>query len=621
MPPSALDDISRRYGIADYYHGPDGSRVDTSAETKRHMLKALGAGDRLSHASDEGLGDADLPEPPELRFTGAAGCHIPDWLPQAPAWGITLQLYELRSERDWGIGDFADLAALAPLAAEEGADFIGLTPLHALFIGEPEKASPFSPSNRRFLNPLYIAVDKVPGFEPDMADQERLRKLRSVAFADYAGVAAAKLDALRLVWAKWQAGGPDKEELLASFRRYRAARGQALERHALFEALSLHMVAEGAYAGWTTWPKDYASPDAPAVIDWARQNADEIEFQAWLQWLCDVQLGVAAQAARSAGMRIGLYVDLAVGEAPDGSAVWSDRKLFLDHTTIGAPPDFFSAHGQGWGVAALSPVALRERDYEPFVELIGDASRHAGALRIDHVMALWQLFMVPDGQSPAAGAHLRYPVDSLLARLSALSRDQRTIIIGEDLGHVPEGFRDVMQQASILSYRILYFEQNEHGFVVPDNYPQLSIACLSTHDLPTLRGWWMGSDIELRREHRLIDGDAADHQNRNRAHERERLLDALRKAGEEFHHPGEEGEPLPDMLAAAVHGYVARTSSLLAGVRLADLVGETEPTNLPGTSDEYPNWRRRSLLPLEKLRDEPLFQAIVSTMRARRPRA
>ena len=541
-----------------------------------------------------------------------AVCYLPEWLTRGRAWGISIQLYELRSARNWGIGDFEDLARFVRLAADAGAEFVGLNPLHALFLAEPLRRSPFSPSNRRFLNPLYIAVDKVEGFSSEMIDDEMLSNLRETELVDYQGVANAKLSALLKIWSTRTDKLSDADP--------------QLRLHALFEALSLHMVAQGYGAGWINWPRQYQDPQSEAVEEFASANEDEIAFHIWLQHLARQQLERAAFLAREAGMQIGLYLDFAVGEAPDGSATWGDRKLSVRGVSVGAPPDVFTAQGQDWGLAPLAPEALEANDFAAYRDLMGAASRNAGALRIDHAMSLRQLFWIPVGKPAAEGSYVQYPLDGTLKALADLSNAQEMVVIGEDLGHVPEGFRDTMADAAILSYRILYFEKRGQRFIRPKDWPLLALACLSTHDLPTLKGWWAADDIALRVEHELIEPAAAVAQRRERRSERRNLLHAFVMAGLisrrdvrrllELRSLDEESYLI---LATAAHRYIARTPSRLTAMRLADAVGEFHPTNLPGTSDEYPNWQRKLAVPLEAIEISTLFAQLTQALRKERP--
>jgi 4-alpha-glucanotransferase len=552
---------------------------------------------------------------------------MPGWLENSRVWGISLQLYELRSRRNWGIGDFADLATICDIAAEAGADFVGLNPLHALFLADPDRCSPFSPSSRRFLNPLYIAVDQVEGYEPSGPIAAKARALSSLPTVDYRQVSALKITALRQIWAlgRWRGNFGASE----GFDLYCARRGEPLRMHALFEALSEEMVARGFGSGWREWPEEFASPRSNAAADFARANADEVRFQCWLQWLCETQLEKAATIARGAGMRIGLYLDFAVGEAPDGSATWTDRDAYVVGQSVGAPPDFFSAYGQDWNLMPLSPNRLAATGCAAFAEPVDATMRHAGALRIDHAMALERLFFVPEGHSPAEGRYVDYPTEALMDSLARLSSRHGSLVIGEDLGVVPEGFRDRMAARRILSYRIAYFEKDGERFKPARDYPEMAIACLSTHDLAPLRAWWRGDDIRLRAGIGAIDADMAAAQARDRTAERVALVRALGQSEalspEEAKHYAaaaeEPGEFLPPGFAAAMHRFIALTPCKLATARLADLAGDDRPTNLPGTVDAYPNWRFKCPVSLEDLPHDERFERITGALAAIRPKS
>lgn len=603
---SRLDRLARHHGLTLAYDDPDtGAPRPVPAATLRRILRGLGV--------DPEAAPSGPAAPRTMQVPKEARCWLPPSLETAPGWGIFCQLYELRSRRNWGIGDFADLADLARICGEAGAEFMGVNPLHALFTADPGRVSPFSPSNRRFLNPLYIAVDRLPGAE----EPPGVAELREAELVDYPAVAEAKLTALRGVFAAAPFAGAGGE---AAFADFVAEGGEALRRHALFEALSHHMVAEGHGAGWRDWPAGLRDVDGPEVAELRETLKDEVEFHLWLQWIARRQLAEAAEAARAAGMRIGLYLDLAVGEAPDGSATWSGAGVALPGLTIGAPPDMFATHGQGWGLSAPSPTALAAAGFEPFRAMIAAQLEQAGALRIDHVMALWQLFLIPEEGAPAEGTHLRQPFGELLRALAELSREHEALVIGEDLGFVPRGFREAMRRANILSYRILYFEQTETGFVSMDKYSGHALACISTHDLPVMSGWWQGVDIALREAHGLVDPETSRLHARNRARERTGLLRALRRGGVLGGEAGATGTDLPEDVLDAAHRFLARTPCLLAGVRLADLAGPEAPTNLPGTVDAYPNWRPRSPTWLEDLAAAPRFARITALMRQDRPR-
>ncbi|EAR52537.1 putative 4-alpha-glucanotransferase [Oceanicola granulosus HTCC2516] len=561
----------------------------------------------------EGLGqDADAPPkgqpaPRRMSLPDDARCWSPASLAEAPGWGIFCQLYELRSARNWGIGDFADLAELAAICGRAGADFLGINPVHALFLADPDRRSPFFPSNRRYLNPLYIAPDRLGLDAP-----AEVAALREAELLDYPALVRVKLAALRAAFD----AGTARDGLDA----FAAAGGEALELHALFEAISLKMAADGHGAGWRDWPGALHDPAAPEVARLRAELAGEVRFHVWLQMIARAQLAEAADAARAAGMRIGLYLDLAVGEAPDGSATWSGAAAALPGLSVGAPPDMFATEGQNWGLSAPSPTALRAAGFAPFRDMIEAQLRDAGALRIDHAMALWQLFLVPEGASPAEGTHLRFPFQDMVRVLAELSQEHEAVVIGEDLGFVPRGFRGAMEKANILSYRILVFEQTETGFKGLARYPEAALACISTHDLPVLSAWWRGEDVERRREHGLVDEERSDADALHRREERKDLIRVLRRAGALRGRLDADAAEMPPEMLDACHRFLARTKSRLVGVRLADLVGPAVPTNLPGTLDEYPNWRPRSPTDLAALESHPVFAASTALMRQERPR-
>lgn len=592
-----LNTRARAYGLQPSYAVVDGPDRKAPPATLEALLQAFGAETA-----------APLDTPPRLAAPEGAQCFLPE---ATRLWGIALQLYQLRTSRNWGIGDFADLDHLARTVAPLGADFLGLNPLHALFLAAPAQCSPFSPSNRRFLNPLYLAVDRVAGFLPDMVDSAELDALRQSDLVDYTGVAAVKLRVLRKIWDNG-AALPDS---------YLMENGQALQRHALFEALSAHMVDQGQGAGWRAWPDAWRDIDAPAVQDFAQAHENDIRFHQWLQYLCNQQLHALRALCDQLGMRIGLYLDFAVGEAADGSGSWGSADVLAD-VRIGAPPDSYNEQGQDWGLAPLSPLAMARTKAAPFRMLIEDATRQAGALRIDHAMGLWQLYLIPNGATAATGTYARYPIGDMLTALADASLENRTVIIGEDLGNVPDGFHEVMEACNILSYRIFFFERTEDGFVPPADYPQSALACLSTHDLPTFRGWWRGDDIALRKKFGFISAKGARVQDDARKTERADLLDDLHDADLLTAAQTNKitSDDAPPELITAIHGHLAQAPSRLFAVRLEDLAAEVNPVNIPATVDEYPNWRHKLALSLDDLMQTPLFHKTLAAIAAARPR-
>lgn len=507
-------------------------------------------------------------------------CHLPG---VGRAWALTCQLYSLRTPR--GIGDFTALAELAEGAARAGASALGVNPLHALFPSEPRHISPYSPSSRLFLNPLYVDLGPIEGGDG--------------AFVDYVAVAAAKAAAFERRFARDDA-----------FLEFQEAGGKALLDFAIFETLHEHAMRAGWGWWWRDWPAPFRDPRSAEVARFAEEHRHRVELSQFRQFEADRQLCEAQRRAREAGMAIGLYRDLAVGVDPSGAEAWADQALLTPGASIGAPPDQLNLKGQNWGLAPQNPVELRRRAYAPFIAAIRANMRHAGALRIDHVMALRQLYWIPAGAAPDEGAYVRYPFDDLLRILCLESVRHRCAVVGEDLGTVPEGFRERMREACVLSYRVLFFERDEEGsFLPPAHYPASAAAAVSTHDIATFKGWWKGRDIEWRERLDLYPDEASRRGDReSRERDRRLLLDALAREGLAAD-PEDE-----DALAEAVHRFLARAPSLLMLVQAEDLAGEIEQANLPGTVDEHPNWRRRLRLSPEELLASPLFRRIAAAV-------
>jgi 4-alpha-glucanotransferase len=615
MQSNRLDRLALQYGIGLTRPSPENRELPISDDAKRKVLAALGA--------DITKGGMVKPtEPPKLAAKRVGGtptrkCFLPKFLEHNRVWGISLQLYELRSARNWGIGDFTDLSAMVDIAAGLGADFIGLNPLHAPFLSDPNRCSPYEPSNRQYLNPLYIAVDRVPGFAVNTALEDILEDLRQTDLVDYVEVARIKTEVLGDVWVRWQQAPEDERARdRDDFHAFVKARGDGLRKHALFEAISFFMVQQGRGAGWQAWPKEYQHHQNAAVAAFERAHADAVRFHMWLQWLAHMQLSEVAKQARSAGLRIGLYLDLAVGEAIDGSATWSEPEVYISKATIGSPPDPFAADGQDWHLAAIRPSAIASGKSSPFRRMLDAAMRYAGAIRIDHAAALRRLFLIPLDSRPADGAYVSYPYTDMLEVLAKSSVEYQCLVIGEDLGIVPEGLHDDLAEAQILSYRILSYERDETSFNPAEIYPALALACISTHDHQTLAGWWRGADIEARSEHAILPPDITEQHFTERKNERKYLIRALRSAGVDPPRGlsvRSRDSRLADLVISA-HRFIAKTPSALAAARLADLTGEKRPTNIPGTRDSYPNWRPKLSVPLEALVQVPLVKAVAEAM-------
>ena len=546
-------------------------------------------------------------------------------------WGLTVQLYALRSTQDWGIGDFGDLRRLVEIASRQGASFVGLSPLHALFAHRPEVASPYSPSSRNALNPMYLdvqlLVDQSGCREAAVhastdAFHGRLRALRKTELVDYAGVAAAKEEVLQMLWRHFESGESARTTPRgAQFEAFVQTHQSTLGRHALFEALQAHFFErDRGVWGWPAWPAEYRDVHAGCVKEFAREHASQVRFRFWLQWLAHSQLESVQRYARSRGMGLGLYCDLAVGANEGGAETWVQPQLYALGMHVGAPPDPLNALGQDWGLPPVSPLALKDARFAPWIETLRANMRHAGALRLDHVMSLMRLFWIADGD----GTYVRYPLEEMLGILALESHRHECMVIGEDLGNVAPRMREAMAQHALLSYRPLLFERTEDGaFKPPAQWHAQALAVVSTHDLPTLRGFWLGADMDVLAQLNLYPGEAARVKHGfERSQDRTRLLLALEHEG--LLPPGATVQPnsVPDASQAfvdAVYAFLARTPCWLVGVQLEDVTGQLLQVNVPGTTeDRFPNWRRKLAVTVDELASDPRFLSLASVLRAER---
>ena len=554
----------------------------------------------------------------EMQVIASPGsCHLPSGA-AGHSWGLATQLYSLRSSAQWGIGDFSDLGRLGAGVAREGGSVIGVNPLHALFPAAPERISPYSPSSRLFLNPLYIDVTAVPDLAASTEARERiagnefghrLAGTRTAALIDYPVVARLKSDILRLLWRAFRDHhlGAAPSERGQAFRRFQQEGGAALARFAQFHALQADRIAHDGFA-WKAWPEALRSAGAADVAGFSAAHEDEILYHQYLQWEADRQLG---EAVRTSGLPIGLYRDLAIGDDPYGADTWSAPASYITGASVGAPPDLLNRQGQNWGLTAYSPVALQTQAFQPFIAALRANMRHAGALRIDHVMGLKQLYLIPDGTGAEHGAYIRYPFEDMIRILALESRRHRCLVVGEDLGTVPRAFRPRMARANIMSCRILMFERAAGDrFKPPSAYPPLAAAAAGTHDLPPLKSWWLGADIREREALGHYPSAAARHRDEAaRALDQQRLLAALKRQKLLPAGLGPD-DAWDERLIEAVHRFLALTPSMLMLVQAEDLLGIETMVNLPGTLDEHPNWRRRLPVSLGELLQDPRFIAL-----------
>ncbi|OYU59181.1 MAG: 4-alpha-glucanotransferase [Bradyrhizobium sp. PARBB1] len=496
-------------------------------------------------------------------------------------WVIAVQLYGVRSARNWGIGDFTDLEGLLAFAHRLGADGIGLNPLHALFDDRPGDCSPYSPNSRLFLNALYIDVEKIPEYRVDAATQAALAQLRSRDMVDYVGVAALKWPALRAAFAAFKANpGLGRWQ---DFEAYRKEQGTLLSRFACFE-----VVRHKFNTPWWEWPDDWRQPDDAACtkLRGARDTAAEVEFVEFVQWTADRQLGACQGLAHKLGMRVGLYLDVAVGVQSDGFDAWNEQTAISRHLGVGAPPDPLNTAGQDWGLAGFNAAGLEQRSFEPFRQMLRASMHHAGAIRLDHAFGLKRLYLVPRGFGPANGAYVLMPFEALLAATAQESAASRCVVIGEDLGTVPPGFREQMNGWGIWSYLVMMFETDDQGvFRNADYYLPDALVTFNTHDLSTYAGWRSFSDLKTKRALGIDPGET----DQGRWDALGRLDDVLRRL--DIHHND----------FYSVVGFMARTRSRILAVSMEDLLGIVEQPNIPGTVYEHPNWKQRLPVSIEHL--------------------
>lgn len=590
---------SEHRGIQDGYHDMSGTWRPTSDETRQACLAAMGNPEKPGHepkvrviragtsvpipgpvqirledgtvlALDHGL-PPDLPlgyheilpvdsESAQTLIIAPPRCYLPDL---SRVWGWAVQLYATRSRLSWGFGDLADLRRLAHWSREQlGAGMTLLNPLHAPLPLASQQPSPYFPSSRRYRNPLYLRVEEVPGAGETQLDLERLastgRALNEDRRIDRDAVYRLKMTALDLLWQRFP-GDP-------AFDSFREEGGRSLEEFATFCVL-----AEEYQSGWSAWPEEYRRPDSPAVARFAAEHAGRVAFHAWLQWGLDRQLALA-------GKETALVQDLAIGVDPDGADAWAWQGVLARGVTVGAPPDDFNTQGQDWGLPPFIPDRLRAMAYRPFVETMRASLRHAGGLRIDHVMGLFRLFWIPNGLGPGQGVYVRYPAEDLLAIVALESHRAKAFVVGEDLGTVEDAAREQLAAHAMLSYRLLWFEPRP-----PAEYPRLALSAVTTHDLPTIAGLWNGSDLLAQREIGLQPNEEGTRMLRER-------IGAA--AGVPANAPVDE-------VIVRTYERLAEAPSLVLTATLDDALAVSERPNMPGTITEWPNWSIALPVPLE----------------------
>jgi 4-alpha-glucanotransferase len=547
--------------------------------------------------------------------------YNPAWLERGQrAWGLNLPLYALRSRANWGVGDFADLMAVIRWAGPLGAAFVGVNPLHAPGGGAAADPSPYSPTSRIFLNILYLSLEAAPEMAACRVAQDLVAspefqalktRLGEAALVPYGEVHRLKGRVLQLLYqtfceAHGTPEGPLRTARGQEFARFLAAGGKSLARFGQFSALADHHREDD----WRRWPESDQHPDSPAVAKFAREHTQEVRFYQYGQWLAATQLGQVCQEAQKQGLPFTLYEDLALGASPGGFDTWAHQELFAQGPAIGAPPDAFNPQGQNWGLPPLIPARLRASGYQLFIDTLRANLPPGGMLRMDHVMGLFRLLWIPQGAEANRGAYVNYPARELLAILALESVRRQALIIGEDLGTVPPRIRRELGRAGVFSYRVFYFERdaNRH-FLAPEAYPPRAMATVTTHDLPTLTGFWPGHDLALKRglnlypEASLAKADAD-----VREQDRRFLLEDLKHRGvlgDSAAYEPEAGDSCPLELREAILDYLAQSKAALMEVRLEEIFGVREQQNLPGTRQEHPNWRVKFPLTLEQMQQAP----------------
>lgn len=537
---------------------------------------------------------------------------LPEEVARKQAWGFLVQLYSVRSRDSWGMGDLADLGDLAWQTAHNGgADFVGVNPLHATEPITPVTPSPYLPTSRRFMSPLYIRVEDIRETAYlSAADRslvewaaEPVRELSEDAGPiDRDAVWEAKKAALEVVYT-----APRSAARQTAFDEYVLAQGKGLIDFATWCAITEHLDGRD-------WPPELADPSSPGVATLRSARADRVQFYCWLQWVVDEQLRAAHRAGLDAGMRLGVLKDLAVGSSPEGADSWADAAVLARGVSVGAPPDMYNQQGQNWSPAPWHPKALAKAGYAPYRDLLRTAMRHCGALRIDHVLGLFRLWWIPGGARASAGAYVSYDHEALIGILCLEAQRAGVTIIGEDLGTFEPWIRDYLAERGILGTSVLLFERDEDGRPVePEAYRSAALATVTTHDLPPTAGYLAGEHVDLRERLGLLTEDATVLRGKARA-ERESLVEALSRRGLTTFDPSERE------LVEGLHRYLRDTPAALVGVHLTDAVGERRAQNQPGTDTEYPNWKvpladsTGAVVLLEDLFANPRLRSLVAVL-------
>ncbi|MFP1843476.1 4-alpha-glucanotransferase [Lonsdalea quercina] len=559
-------------------------------------------------------------------------CYEPDALSQGKRWwGVSVQLYTLCSQHNWGVGDFGDLKTLLEEVARRGGAFVGLNPLHALSPSGADNANPYSPSSRYWINTIYIDVNHVDDFlQSEEAQrwwqsaetQHRLSTVRGSRWVDYRSVAALKLDALRLSFQHFNLRGVLDPRQLA-FQQFIARGGDRLQQHATYDALNAWLERDGhSFSDWSQWPECYQDARGDSVVSFRESHAEDVMFYCWLQWLAHEQLAACYDHSKQLGMPLGLYREVAEGVACRSADSWQDHPLFCHDASIGDVPQTRMPHGQSGPLAPINPVQLQCCGYQPFIDMIRSNMAHTSAICLHHVASLMREWWVPQEGESEDGGFIYYPVDDLLAILALESQRHRCMVMGDEQGVLPEGMVSKLRDCRIYSCRVLFFERNQQGeFYAPQDYPPRSMATVTTHDLPTLRGYWQSIDLILAHELGLCAGDVLlSRRLKAREQAKQALLDALHQYG---HLPQRVGRnatltTMSAQLNRGVQRYLAESASGLLGLRLEEWLDMATPVCVPGGEKQYPNWRRKLSRTLDSIFGDSYLERLIRDIDLRR---
>lgn len=573
------------------------------------------------HHEDIFLGGANFLSKTTKVIITPDTCYVPSKLlaesqiQKGITWGVSINLYSIRSDRNWGVGDFSDLKTIVKWIAGLKGDFIGINPLHALSNTKPYGASPYSPISRLYRNFIYLDIEHVPDVKESSIVMSRslkreLDELRNKELIDYEGVALVKERVLKSAFNFFYKRHYEQDTHRGrDFKIYLLKEGAALESFATYMALFECEMQKADY--------NYGMKNK-AVYEFKKANKKKILFYKYIQWLIDKQLEEVSEQAKASGMTVGLYHDLAIGSVGGGGDAWAYQNV-IGLADVGAPPDDFSPNGQNWGFPPLIPEKLKETGYELFIQTIRKNMNYGGALRIDHAPGIFRLFWIPHNMPPKEGAYVIYPSEDLLRIIALESVRNKTIVIAEDLGTVGEGVRETLGRFRMLSYRLFYFERNypDPSFVLPERYPEMALCAVTTHDLPTLYGYWAGQDLKIKRELGMYPDETLWQQRiDDRARDRALILSALRSQGIIPDDYPLNPEMTPE-LCSAIYRYLAKTPCKLLLVSLDDIVGAINQQNMPGTIDEHPNWIQKTLFTLEEMVSDKRFEEVACQIRQR----